>query len=122
LGHERIGISLLRQQNRYGTGPNDDTAATDGDEQIGPRGSGGLNPLLHSRPTGILIHRIEDPSIEHPKLILHPLEQIGFVRHRAAADDKGALGLRAPYLVGQLIERIHSHMQAPGITHGSEVI
>src|SRR4029453_2319447 len=44
------------------------------------------------------------------------------MRHRLAADDKGVLGPGAPYLVGQMIERMHSNMQAPGITHGSEVM
>jgi hypothetical protein len=34
--------------------------------------------------------------------------------HRLAADHKGALGPGAPYLIGQVIERLHPDVQPPG--------
>jgi hypothetical protein len=64
LGHERIGIPLFRQQYRHRTGSDNDTAAADGNEQISPHGSGGIHAMLYGRPAGVLIHGIEDPSIQ----------------------------------------------------------
>jgi hypothetical protein len=73
LGHERIGVPLFRQQYRHGTGSDNDTAAADSDEQIGPHGSGGINAMLHRRPAGVLIHGIKGPGIQRSKLILDAL-------------------------------------------------
>ena len=120
LGHERIRITLLRQQYGHGAGADDDAAAADRDEQIGSCGARRLHPLLHGRKARVLIHGIEGPGIQRPKLIPDASQQIGLMRHRLPADDKGVLGPGATDLVGQMIERVDPDVQAPWEAHGSK--
>src|SRR5262245_54657008 len=70
LRHQGIWITLLSQQNGDDTGPHDDTATANRNEQVRPCSTRCGSALFHSRPGRVFIHAIKDTGIERAQLVL----------------------------------------------------
>ena len=120
LGGMVLSPASFPQQDYDGAGGDHGAAPAQCHYEVCPGISGLGGGQLHRWQGRTGLNGIEHPGELIPQRILHPVQQIGLVGHRLAADHENALGQQAVTLIAQTGNDIGSPMDPDRQRYGTE--